>query len=299
MCLVQYAHLFHKNLASLIIKAMQDIVNRKERANARWRFAGLYILSLAFPILLFFNVTGMGKVECKENEQLVEQLRKRDRALAELSQLAGLLNNVHELKPAYAHEPQDQARYDQLHYNFERGVDQLKRLYYSDTALYKHNYNLVAFLEHNQKEYDRLSEEFHTKVEEEIIKRQGANAGQRVGTIGGGDNPGVVVLLQLKLQKAQNEILDLKAKLAAAAKDDSSQLADLRNRSQMIDANIEQINTVLAEIEQDCNGIQRKSDKNTLIKNQVLVRVKFLKNHVAGIANTNRNLSGMIPMANE
>src|SRR5687767_8459864 len=120
-----------------------QVVNRKERANAKWRFAGLYLLSLAIPALLLFNATDMSEVECRENEQLVEQLRKRDQALAELSQLALILNQVQQLKPAFISRPEDPARYDQLRFRFIDEVEKLKRLHYSDTALYESNNHLL------------------------------------------------------------------------------------------------------------------------------------------------------------
>jgi hypothetical protein len=266
---------------------MQSVVNRKERANSRWRFAGLYILSVAIPALVIINGIDMGKVDCEENEQLVEQLRKRDQALAQVSHLAALLNRAQELKPAYAAEPTDQAKYDQLHYDFERGVDRLKQLYYSDTALYKHNYHLVAFMESNHKEYDRIGDEFRNRVDDAVMKKQ-------VAAPKGGGNEAELMVLQIKLQNAQNQVSELKERLASTGKSDSGQLEDMRNKAIMIDANIDQIGVVLAEIEQDCNGIQKKSDKNMDIKNKILDKVKFLKDHAAGIKNTNKNLIGMI-----
>jgi CHASE3 domain sensor protein len=96
-----------------------QVTNRKERAKAKWRFAGLYILSVALPVLLLLNAIGMNKVECDDTAQYANQLRQRDQALAELSQLAAMLNEAHQLKSAFDRAPEDQARYDRLHYEFE------------------------------------------------------------------------------------------------------------------------------------------------------------------------------------
>src|SRR4051812_45070085 len=116
-----------------------QVTNRKERAKTKWRFAGLYILSVALPVLLLINAIGMNKVECDDTARYTKQLRQRDQALAELSQLAATLNEAHQLKSAFDQAPTDQIRYDRLHNEFGKGVDRLKQLYFTDTALYKYN----------------------------------------------------------------------------------------------------------------------------------------------------------------
>ncbi len=278
-----------------------QVVNRKERANAKWRFAGLYILSVAIPVLILINGLEMGKVEQKENEQLVEQLRKRDQALAELSQLAVTLNETQKLKPAFAYEPIDQLKYDQMRFSFEQGVDRMKKLYYTDTALYRANHDILSFLEANYKSYNRISDEFRGKVREEVARNAspgmggaGAGASGGGGGGGGGGSSAQVAMLERDLNRAERTIERLEAQLASRSGSSSAELQQIRENAMALEENLDQISVVLTGIEEDCNGIQRRGDNNLRMKNKILERVKFLKSHLAGIRNSNNNMLGML-----
>jgi DNA repair exonuclease SbcCD ATPase subunit len=275
---------------------MQVEVNRKERANAKWRFASLYILSAAIPALLIINGFNMGKVEYKENEQLVEQLKKRDRALAELSHLAALLNQAQQLKPAFAAKPTDQAKYDQLHYQFKGSVDQLKKLYYEDTALYRYNYNLLTFLDYTHNEFDQMDEIFMGKVEEEVSKRINAMAAAPGGV---GPNNEQIRMLTKDLKEAEKTIAKLERQLETPGNPGNAarnfeETEQLRSKAEAMNQNIDGINTLLAGIEEEANKIQKKGDRNQEAKRKILEKARSLKDHTDAIKNSNDLLLSMV-----
>ncbi|WP_207431282.1 hypothetical protein [Sabulibacter ruber] len=256
---------------------------------------------MAIPVLILINGLEMGKVEQKENEQLVEQLRKRDQALAELSQLAVTLNETQKLKPAFAYEPIDQLKYDQMRFSFEQGVDRMKKLYYTDTALYRANHDILSFLEANYKSYNRISDEFRGKVREEVARNAspgmggaGAGASGGGGGGGGGGSSAQVAMLERDLNRAERTIERLEAQLASRSGSSSAELQQIRENAMALEENLDQISVVLTGIEEDCNGIQRRGDNNLRMKNKILERVKFLKSHLAGIRNSNNNMLGML-----
>lgn len=265
-----------------------QVVNRKERSNAKWRFAGLYLMSLTIPALLIFNSIDMGKVESKDTSQLVEQLRKRDQALAELSQLAITLNTMQQLKPAFERfpEPGNKTKYEQLKYDFETGVNKLKQLYFSDTTLYNSNYKIAEALEYNYGEYNEMPDELDTAIQNATNKI----AGNKVPPSGGNGNQAEVLTLQFKLEKAQSKIEVLEEKLKSQPDPDSRDIEELRNRAHAMDTNINGINVLLDEVKVDADKIQKKGDSNLDAKKKILEKVANLKSHTASIKNSNNIL---------
>jgi hypothetical protein len=266
-----------------------QVVNRKERKYSMWRFAGLYILSVALPVLLIVNSMSMKEVETVENEHLLQQLKKRDEALAQLSQLATTLKKIQELKPPYAREATNKEEYDKLRFKFEREVENLKRLYYNDTTVYKTNYYLADFLESNQKEYEKTGVEFVTQLDQAIINER---AKQPSVTNVNNDASRLQTELQVtqtRLQAAQTQINDLRLQIERLGRP-AVQVQQLREKAIQVESNIDQIIGRLDEIEVECNGIQRKGDRNIDIKNRVLTQVQFLKNQAASAKNTNSSI---------
>jgi hypothetical protein len=276
-----------------------QVINRKERTTAKWRFAGLYLLSVALPVLLLLNAIDMNKVESNDTAKYVDQLRQRDQALAELSKLAATLNEAHRLKPAFDRvPPENQVRYDQLHYDFEKGVDKLKRLYFSDTVLYKYNYNLITFLDYNHKEFDHLGEEFKNKVAEEVAKNTSTKAKEPSE---GGGSAAEIMLLKKELKDAEKTIAKMERDADLAARNNTGRPARnneeterLRSKAEAMEENLKGFNVLLAGIEEEANKIQKKGDKNIDAKNKILEKVKNLKSLTSNIKNSNDILLSMV-----
>jgi hypothetical protein len=248
------------------------VINKQERLYARWRFVGLYVVSLAIPALLVFNSLTVEKVDTKEKENLLEQLRKRDQALAKLTALAGLLDEIIRLKPAYETLATDQARYDHQRFEFERGLEGMKRLYYDDTILYHTNYALVSFLDNHYRGQEKIAQEHRNKV---IVQVQ---------DVMDKTTPNQVSDIKMELLQAQNETQFIKSRLENCVRNYDRLNGTLIAKNTLIDSKLNAVLDQLIEVETECNGILKKSEDNLGIKNRVYGKLQTIKRDVMQIS---------------
>ncbi|CAN5870051.1 hypothetical protein BH24BAC1_BH24BAC1_37060 [soil metagenome] len=275
-----------------------QVINKKERANALWRFVGGYLLLIAVTVGLAVNSFSFREVDDKETRQVVEKMKKRDEAQAKLAQLAGMLHEIQGIKKPYAPmDPEQAGRYDRLRFDFEKGIEEMKRMYYGDTTQYNPNFQLASFLEKNYWEHDKMGLAFQKqldeKVKEEVAKiPPPALVGGGGGGGGGGGNSAELMVLQAKLQAAQNQVQELKLQVAGSG-NANKQLLQMKEKAIVVESHIDQVLTRLEEIEADCQGIEKRSDKNLDIKKRIIAKVQLLKGQAASIKSANGGLIGM------
>lgn len=270
-----------------------QVINSKERGSAKWRFAILFILTAAIPSLLIVNAIHLGKVEDQESDEYVNQLRKRDIGLSEIVQLAGTLNQMQIARPPYVKEASNQAGYDQLRFRFETDLEKLKRQYYKDTVLYKSHHELVSYLENSYRTYDRTSSEFQVKVDE-VAQKAATRMPPNNGGGGGSGEAAQLIRLEAQLQVAQNRVSELQHIIDQSGPETQRQVEEIKRRANQIESDMGQFGEVLRLIEADCNGIQRKSDRNLELKKNILGRINTLKDQLASLKNGNRNVLSML-----
>jgi hypothetical protein len=278
-----------------------QVINAKERGSAKWRFALLFIIAAAIPSLLIINAIHFGKVENHESQEYVNQLRKRDIALSDIVQLAGTLTQMQVAKPPYMKLASNQPQYDQLRFRFETDLDRLKRQYYEDTVLYKPHHELISYIETNYVAYDKISSEFENKVIEASTKNVtpmlSANRGGDGGGARGGGSSGdaaQLIRLETQLQIAQNKATELQHIIDERVPAAERQVDDIRRRANEIESNMTQFGDVIKLIEADCNGIQRKSDKNLELKKNILSKINSLKDQLAKLKSGNNTVLSML-----
>ncbi len=251
---------------------MQVVNNRKDRTGAAWRFAGLYGAALALPALLMVNALTMQTTDTSEKASKLEDHRKLNNAVARLSQIALMLNNLQQMKPPYGGEPADPAQYDQLRLDFKQEVETMKEAIHADTTLRKINLSkLVYLLENNHKTYDKIGEEFDKKVDE-AVQRKLATLMPPGRSEGGVE----VAVLTAKLQNAQDKITDLKVQLArcgtgaspAPSPAGNPQLAELKEKNRELEGKAARAVKTLHEVNAECqNGkVSKKEAKETLAR---------------------------------
>lgn len=269
-----------------------QVVNRKERTSALWRFVGGYLLLFAVTAGLMLNSFSFREVDDKETRQVVEKMKKREEAQAQLAQLASMLNELQGIKKPYAEMPPEQAaRYDRLRFEFEKGIEAMKRMYYGDTTQYNPNFQLASFLERNYREYNKISAAFQKQVEDKV-KEAVAKIPPPSSGGGGGGNSAELMVLQTKLQAAQTQISDLRVQVANAAAT-SRQFQQMKEKAIMVESNIDQLIGQLDEIETECNGIQKKGDRNLEIKRRIITKINLMKSQASNLRNTNSSLVGL------
>lgn len=256
------------------------IINQKERRDAKWRFAGLYLIAVAIPAFFIINGLTVKTVDNKDTTETLNQLKNRDQAVKEVYQLAGILSEMHRLKPPYATDFSQNEKHDRLRLKFETEADRLQKKYYRDTVAYKLNYGLVAFLENNHNEYEKTEVEYGKLYKElEVIKNNPAS-------VSGNDTE--VRVLQGKLESEREKISDLKQQLAntsSSSGQNIEQLQDLRQKCSSAAAKIDIISARLHEIEQEASGIKTLSNNNNNIKDRILGKVQAIKSDAAEAKN--------------
>lgn len=269
-----------------------QIINRKERANAKWRFAGLYALSLALVGLLIINGFKMRTVESTEGTEQLKKLKNKQATLIQLSELAAILDRIQELKKPYDSVPSNLQEYDRLREDFKKKLDPLKSIYYSDTVLYRSDLKLVYFMEESHERYREISENLFAKVDDQVTKEREktarANAGGGGGG-GGGDCSAVVEVWKDKFRAEQFRAQKLETQMERYT-NAGAKLQDARTTAAEIEQDMDKLLNGLVSIEIENSKIKKKSDQNTAIKSSINSQVQSLKVDVNRIKTTSRSI---------
>lgn len=249
------------------------ITNVRERKNAITRFAIIYAVALAIPVLIVLSSLTVSNVGKKDAAEMMGRLQKRDLALSKVYQLALKLDNMQNFR--------QNRNYDEMRLQFEKEVDDLQ-INYADSITYGDTYKLVGILRMFHKQFEESGRKLENTVAE--YQSQLGNCRDSIGVVGGigkevnAECKEQIKDLQQQLRDAQAELKDLARQSKATDKSFaqcSAQLEKCRNSVDIVD----KITSGLNKIETNTNkiAVQLLSGENKRIRANILTEINNLK----------------------